>query len=155
MKVLESNVPTPSRPAAIPICFCGSSCSYTDSRAFYGRSGYGKRWICSRFPNCRGSVGAHPDGKPLGTVPTVETKALRSELHQIVDAVWREQTKGSLRRKKRGSAYNWLADVTGWPVEVAHIGYMNEEQCAYALRCVRRVPYDLRKILIPRGEKSG
>lgn len=139
----------PEPPTTPPVCFCGSECVYKDSKGLYAKS-YGMRWICKRFPACRGSVGAHPDGKPLGSVPDEPTKKLRGQLHSIVDAVWSHKRTGRERHQARGSAYRWLSDITGWPIDICHIGMMNERQCLYALERTKTIPYEKRKELLPR-----
>lgn len=148
--ILPEQIPPPNPVATPPHCFCGGICHYEDSaRIYHGSTRFGMRWICENWDTCGGSVGAHPDGRPLGTVPDEETKILRRQLHSIVDVIWYGH-KGREKRYKRGSAYRWLANTTRWPIDRAHIGMMDAEQCRYALRCLTSVPYELRKELLPR-----
>src|SRR6478752_167673 len=46
-------------------------------RKFYG---------CSRWPNCDGTHGAHPDGRPLGIPADRRTKKMRIVAHAAFDA---------------------------------------------------------------------
>jgi hypothetical protein len=68
-------------------CYCGSPAHLRDNSLLYNGKSYGngKAYICDRFPDCRGSVGVHPNGKPLGTIPDEETKKLRRSVHTIID----------------------------------------------------------------------
>lgn len=42
-------------------------------------------YACPDFPVCRTTLGAHPDGEPLGFVGDEETRALRCEAHNVMD----------------------------------------------------------------------
>lgn len=141
-----------AQPIDPPDCFCGTETEYIDSAAFYHGRSYGMRWICKRWPECRGSVGSHPDGRPLGTIPDESTKKLRIELHSIVDAIWHGKT-GKEKRYARGSAYRWLQNLTGLSQEDCHIGMFDEEACRFALKRVAEVPYERRKELMPRNSE--
>lgn len=101
------------------------------------------RYICVRFPDCEGSVGAHPDGKPLGSVPDPETKRLRSQLHGIVDSHWLG-LKGKEKKRARGSVYRWLMALTELDVDHCHIGMLNAKQLRKLLVLVRAYPYEHR-----------
>ncbi len=69
----------------IPICFCGSPTKLMSSKEYYGK-GYGTdRYVCVRFPECRGSVGTHPNGEPLGSIPDEATKNKRMLLHSLIE----------------------------------------------------------------------
>jgi ssDNA-binding Zn-finger/Zn-ribbon topoisomerase 1 len=91
-----------------------SKYTYPDGspRPFYG---------CSRFPVCRGTHGAHPDGRPLGIPGNEEVKKARNLAHAAFDPLWKD---GHMGRKE---AYAWLSEEMG--IEFAHIGAMDEEQC--------------------------
>lgn len=122
-------------------CFCGSTASIRSNAIIYnGREyGNGKAWICDRFPDCRGSVGTHPDGKPLGTIPDAETKKLRIQVHAVIDPIWKGQSK-----KKRGSVYGWLKRITGSQKEI-HIGETTKEDCLRLLELIEQNPYEDRQ----------
>ena len=81
-------------------------------------------WGCERFPLCKATHGAHPDGKPLGIPGTVDEKAARRRAHEAFDKLWNE---GGMRR---AGAYAWLAQAMGLTSEQAHIGAFGVEQCA-------------------------
>lgn len=80
-------------------------------------------WGCERFPRCKATHGAHPDGKPLGVPGTPETKAARKRAHDAFDRLW---TEGGMRRD---GAYKWLADSMGLSAEAAHMGAFDAKQC--------------------------
>jgi len=70
------------------------------NRKFYG---------CSAFPRCKETVGAHPNGVPLGIPLTDEGKSLRIELHKMLDeklhsgVSWSKQT-----REQKHMTTAWL-----------------------------------------------
>jgi hypothetical protein len=133
-----------------PDCFCGSRTIYQDSKEYYHGTSYGMRYICERWPECLGSVGAHPDGQPLGTVPDPETKRLRGVCHGMVDAIWRDANlTAKEQRQKRGSVYRWLQNITGLSQGECHIGKFNAEQCRFLIKCIKAVPYEQRHELLP------
>ncbi len=80
-------------------------------------------WGCERFPLCKATHGAHPDGKPLGIPGTPEVKAARRRAHEAFDRLWKE---GGMRRD---GAYKWLADAMGLSAEAGHIGAFDVKQC--------------------------
>ena len=102
---------------------CGSTMSLRHGRfrLFYG---------CDRFPECKGSHGAHPDGRPLGTPAPQATKDARKRAHDVFDRLW----KGARPTMSRGQAYAWMADVLGQ--RDPHIGNMDEEECERLIRLV-------------------
>lgn len=134
-----------------PTCYCGAQTVYQDSKDYYHGKSYGMRWICERWPQCHGSVGAHPDGTPLGTIPDGETKALRSQCHAVADPIWRDSRfTAAERRYLRGSVYRWMQAITGLSQDECHIGMFDAEQCRYLLKRMTEVPYEKRKELLPR-----
>lgn len=100
-------------------------------------SKHGLFYSCSRFPYCRGTHGAHPDGAPLGAPSDRETKQARIRAHEYFDRLWKEAERmyggvdrkmvGRVRRIARTRAYEWLA--TQFLVEEVHIGSMTIEEC--------------------------
>lgn len=120
-----------------PLCYCGSSSSLRDNKLLYNGKSYGrgKAWICNRFPECRGSVGCHPDGRPLGTIPDPDTKILRQKLHALIDPIWREG------RGSRGSVYGWLKRITGSTKEI-HMGETTKEDCIRLFALIKENPYE-------------
>lgn len=127
-----------------PTCFCGSRTVYQDSKAYYHGKSYGMRWICERWPACNGSVGAHPNGTPLGTVPDALTKELRRQCHAIVDPLWQEgNVFGDGRRNRmRSSVYRYMQVLMDLPPHVCHIGMFDADQCSTLLRRMAATPYE-------------
>ena len=78
---------------------------------------------CSRFPECRGTHGAHPDGRPLGVPANKETKEWRIKAHDAFDTLWK--CGGINMNRKR--AYKLLAEKLG--VKIIHIGESDIETC--------------------------
>lgn len=92
------------------------------------QSKYGLFYGCTRFPACRGTHGAHPDGRPLGTPADKATRQARMDAHRVFDRLWKE------RGWHRADAYVWLAQVMDMSEEKAHIGNFNAEQCRKVIR---------------------
>lgn len=80
-------------------------------------------WSCSRFPECRGSHGAHPDGKPLGVPANKETKDWRIRAHDEFDKIWKTKEFGVTRQQ----AYKMLASLMC--KHRIHIGESNVDEC--------------------------
>ena len=79
---------------------------------------------CTKFPACRGSHGAHPDGSPKGTPANKETRLARIRAHTVFDQIWKDNLV-----KHRGAAYNWMREVMHLSRTDAHIARFNKEQC--------------------------
>lgn len=93
-------------------------------RPFYG---------CTRFPECRGTHGAHADGTPLGTPANKDTKKARIRAHSVFDQIWQQKLV-----KSRGGAYNWMRQVMGLSHSQAHIGEFDADQCEKLVELVYR-----------------
>ena len=128
-----------SKTIGAPTCYCGSP-SHLDSnvKIYNGKEyGNGMVWLCDRFPECRGSVGCHPDSRPLGTIADEATKEARKRVHAVIDPLWQVQTRG--KQKARGSVYGYISEVTG--IKPYHTGSLTEEQCELVLEKVKEKPY--------------
>lgn len=111
----------------LPCPECGDLLLLKKSRAgnyFYG---------CRRWPECRGSHGAHPDGTPLGVPADAETKQMRVAAHEVFDSLWKE---GTLTRK---GAYTWMQRTLGMTVDEAHIGNFDIATCKRLINAVWEV----------------
>lgn len=95
-------------------------------------SRYGLFWACTRYPECDGKHGAHPDGRPLGIPANKATKAARIRAHDAFDAYWRSQG------WERSAAYRWLREQMGLSKAECHIGRFDIEQCDLVIRVVER-----------------
>lgn len=124
------------------LCFCGSSAKLGNNSTIYGKVfGHGKVYICSRFPKCRGYVGAHADGRPLGTIVNAETKALRMRVHALIDPLWREARNGRSRSRNRGSVYGWMRRIMDFKERPFHVGELSKAECLVALEMIEKNPY--------------
>lgn len=85
-------------------------------------------WGCERWPLCKATHGAHPDGKPLGVPGTPETKEARKRAHAAFDRLWSDG------HMPRNAAYAWLSRAMGLPREKTHIGAFTSAQCEQAER---------------------
>lgn len=122
-------------------CYCGSPAKKASNATIYGREyGNGIAWICERFPACRGYVGAHPDGRPLGTIVDQETKKLRMKVHALIDPLWKNATNGRSRKRNRGSVYGWMRRIMELD-RPYHTGELSKEECLRALEVIPKNPY--------------
>jgi ssDNA-binding Zn-finger/Zn-ribbon topoisomerase 1 len=96
---------------------CGSLMNLRNSR-------FGKFYGCSAYPKCKGTHGAHPDGRPLGIPANKETKEARIRAHAAFDLLWKN---GAMHRK---SAYAWLRNAMNLEPDACHIGSFDKDQCA-------------------------
>ncbi len=87
------------------------------------RSRFGQFWGCTRWPDCQGKHGAHPDGSPMGIPGDATTRQARIEAHAAFDGAW--QSRGLTRKQ----AYRWLRELTGKSVRGAHISRFSAEEC--------------------------
>lgn len=66
-------------------------------------------WRCDE---CKNFVGCHhktsTPTRPLGCIPTPEIKRARSEIHRVLDPIWKRG------KMKRGKLYCKIADKLGW-----------------------------------------
>ena len=92
--------------------YCGAPIQLKQSR-------YGPFWSCTKWPDCDGKVGAHPDGSPMGTPADPKTAAARIAAHKDFDDWWRS------KNWSRARAYKWLQDNGPKP----HIAEMTIEEC--------------------------
>lgn len=124
-------------------CYCGSPAHLKPNSVLYNGKSYGKvpfAYICDRFPTCRGSVGVHPNGKPLGTIPDAQTKVMRQKLHAIVDPLW-QNNPYQKRRKARGRVYGYLKHLLNKSADECHIGNFDAETCLRLMALIRENPY--------------
>lgn len=94
-------------------------------------------WGCSRFPECRGTHGAHPDGTPLGIPANKETKEWRIKAHDAFDTLWK-CSQITMTRKK---AYKLLAQKLG--VSEVHIGESDIPTCARIIQASEEIRAEL------------
>ena len=91
---------------------------------------YGPYYGCQHYPDCRGSAGAHPDGRPMGHAVKKEVKVLRILAHKLFDQ-WRINT-GISRTK----SYQWLSEI--FEEDDIHIANLEENQLVFLIRTVQK-----------------
>jgi ssDNA-binding Zn-finger/Zn-ribbon topoisomerase 1 len=96
--------------------YCGGTLSLKPSR-------YGRFYGCSGYPACDATVGAHPDGSPLGTPANQPLKDARIAAHASFDRLW----KGG---GSRGRAYRFLQSALNLSEDACHIGMFDLAMCA-------------------------
>jgi ssDNA-binding Zn-finger/Zn-ribbon topoisomerase 1 len=103
---------------------CGAPMILRSTDKFKHRDGSPRKFYgCSRFPDCRATHGAHPNGRPMGTPANAETKEARCLAHEAFDPLWKSG------KMERANAYLWLAEQMGIPFGDCHIGNFSKEQC--------------------------
>ena len=103
---------------------CGKPMIFRNTLNTVHKSGEAKSWYqCKDFPSCRGALGAHPDGTPLGTPANTETRRWRIEAHSYFDALI------EVYRIPKKKAYKWLALEMNMTKEECHIANFGIEQC--------------------------
>lgn len=107
---------------------CRVMCPDCGSRMRLRNSRYGLFYGCTRFPACKATHGAHPNGKPLGVPADEATKRFRIEAHSYFDRLWMREHGGWMRR---GEAYAWMRETMSMSAEEAHIGRFTIAQCKW------------------------
>ncbi len=117
---------TASHPAHDGVrCFCGAPMvrrrSVVVDHPGRPRPDY---WGCVAH-GCDGSVGAHADGRPLGTPTDRKGRAARRAAHVVLDRLWIGHHFGLTRY----DAYGLVQYVMDLPEERAHIALFDPAQC--------------------------
>lgn len=99
------------------VCTCGAKMELRNVRR------YGVFYGCTRYPECKGSHGAHPNGAPLGTPADERTKGARIHAHEAFDLLWK------VHGMTRHQAYAWLAREMGITRKECHIANFTVVQC--------------------------
>jgi len=77
---------------------CGAPMVLRQTKRFLHKNGQPRKFYgCSRWPECNGIHGAHPNGEPLGIPANKETKRWRIKAHNVFDEWWKS---GSVHRKR-------------------------------------------------------
>lgn len=130
------------------LCHCGSPMTLQRSYRRRNRNFY----RCERYPSCKGTIGSHPDGSPVGVPGTEADKAARILAHDAIDPIWRncmseyrepgKLSNGALLKIARRRVYSWLAyKLGGLTEDECHIGNFDAEQCEAVIRICEGVSY--------------
>ncbi len=97
---------------------CGAPMRLRESKhgLFYG---------CTRYPECKGTHGAHPNGAPLGIPADKHTKDMRIKAHDAFDQLWKPLS----APYTRAEAYLVMQSLMGMSSDEAHIGKFTASQC--------------------------
>jgi hypothetical protein len=103
---------------------CGAAMVLRNSIRFRYANGFNRQfWSCPRYPECRTTCGAHPDGRPSSAPADDATRLARIRAHAAFDELWMG---GRMSRK---AAYRWLQRAMNLTVAQAHIGFLDAGQC--------------------------
>ena len=89
-------------------------------------SKHGLFYGCNRYPACRASHGAHPDGSPLGIPANAETKKMRIAAHKAFDQLWKGPGPPHFTRNK---SYKWLQKQMNLTKDECHIACFDIPAC--------------------------
>lgn len=113
-------------------------CPYCKRSTQLDQSSFGRPvWRCSG--TCDARVGCHARTiRPLGTVAKPELRRMREGCHLLFDRLWKDQS-APYCVGDRSAAYSWLSSQLDIPLESAHIGMLNEEQCQKLLTVLNAI----------------
>jgi len=115
------------KPAELDCPECGAPMILRHTNKFKTRDGQPRMFYgCSRWPDCTGTHGAHPDGRPFGTPANAALKALRRRTHEAMEQ-WAELNCLDTIPEQ----YERLKDDFGAEI---HIGECDEAGCRRLLR---------------------
>jgi ssDNA-binding Zn-finger/Zn-ribbon topoisomerase 1 len=114
---------------------CGSAMVLRKSKR-YGTPYY----RCLNFPECKGTLGAHTDGRPRGTPGSRQTRQARIDVHNMFDRIWQQG------RMSRPQAYAWMRQVMALSEEEAKISQFSAEQCERLISLVGKTFPGLRNV---------
>ena len=98
---------------------------------------HGLFYGCEKYPKCKASHGAYPDGRPKGTPGDKETRKARIYAHRIFDRLWKP--KGEEKpRMTRSQAYTWLKKGLKLTDDEGHIGKFTIAQCEALVALVKK-----------------
>lgn len=102
---------------------CGSPMELKKTSRYLHKDGsLRKFYSCTKFPDCRGTHGAHPDGRPLGEPATHEVKQLRIKAHRLLERRFGKWNEISPRQKR--IMYEWIRKNT----TSGHIAKMDKSE---------------------------
>ena len=105
-------------------------------------------YLCENWPECRGLMSAHADGRPCENPADAHTRKARRMVHALFDQLWENAPAmygqdctlkpAALRRIARNRAYKWLAEHMGMPFKECHVSMMNVNQLRHAWRTIKK-----------------
>jgi ssDNA-binding Zn-finger/Zn-ribbon topoisomerase 1 len=110
-------------PAPLAVaCSCGAPMALR-------KGTYGRFWGCTKFPECKTTLKADDEGKPVGAPVSQEVRAARIRAHAAFDQLWQKNAFSKRVPMKRTRAYAWLREVMGLTEEQGHIKQFDQAQC--------------------------
>lgn len=76
-----------------------------------------KYYVCEKYPNCKESHSAHPDGTPLGIPAKKDIRDLRRYVHDLAHTLWSRSDRMAIKEM-----YVWMEANT----RTGHISQMLE-----------------------------
>lgn len=120
---------------------CGSEMVLKSTSKFTHKDGtYKKFYGCKRFPACRETHGAHPNGQPLGIPVQAEARKLRTKVHRLLSIVISgQQEYNKLTKQQKIRTVIWL-EKRGY---VGHIGQMQKADLEGLLLSLENEVYEI------------
>ena len=94
---------------------------------------YSLHYSCSKWPNCDGTHGAHPNGDPMGIPANKKVRELRETVYQQLNLIWNYKFK-----PERNQMYQWIKQNC----KKEHIGEMNEAELKDLIKKVNKQVID-------------
>lgn len=115
-------------PLANPVCpTCDEPLVYSTLHGRYAL-------VCPNYPMCSVFCSVDQATKAPTSVPgDAETRALRVQLHELFDPLWKRHASADKRRRERLKLYRWMAKAMGIPQEDAHFALFSTEMCRKVL----------------------
>lgn len=122
----------------IVVCpFCKNQAELVDSAEIYGGRSYGMAWLCRP---CWAYVGCHknsPVHKPLGTLANAGLRKLRTQVHAVLDPIWKGEIGKPHGRRARSAVYAWLARQLEISTDECHVAMFDSVRAAKALEILK------------------
>ncbi len=98
------------------------------------KSVHGLFYGCPSWPSCKGTHGAHPDGRPKGIPGDKKTRLARIAAHEAFDPLF----KGTKSIMREHEAYAWMATEMGLSTYEAHIAMFDIAKCEKLIQIVNK-----------------
>ena len=120
----------PKKSARAPHAVDNLRCPECGALMHFCRSKFGPFYGCTRYPECKATHGAHPDGRPLGLPADKPTKDARIRVHGLLAMIWNWDIKS-----ERSKMYAWLARNSS----VKHVASMDLDECIRIEEILRKM----------------
>jgi len=111
---------------------CGSTMVLRSTAKHRYPNGQNKLFFgCSRYPSCRTTLSANPDGTPVDS-PSISLLESRSLVYSMLSKLWKTD------RMTKNEAHLLLAEALGIPFGDARVNSFDEDTCSRAIDILSR-----------------